>query len=118
MRIKKTFWLIAGILLSTSFLALSAGEAGKTASPPDTGAEVQSEQGQASTAEADLGEKVNINTAGIDRLTAVPGIGAKTAERIKQYREENGGFSRLEDLKKVKGIGSKNFEKIKPHITM
>jgi len=49
-------------------------------------------------------------------LVTLPGIGPKTAEKIMQYRQENGKFKDPEDLKKVRGIGEKNFEKIRPLI--
>lgn len=62
--------------------------------------------------------KVNINTASVEQLSELPGIGGKTAERIVQKREELGKFKTIEDLKQVKGIGDKKFEKLKPHITI
>ncbi|MBW1804566.1 MAG: helix-hairpin-helix domain-containing protein [Deltaproteobacteria bacterium] len=59
---------------------------------------------------------MDINKAGLDQLVTLPGIGPKTAEKIMQYRQENGKFKDPEDLKKVRGIGEKNFEKIRPLI--
>jgi competence protein ComEA len=118
MKMRRTLWLMIGTLVSTLLLMLSTGEAGKTASQTGAGAGVETQQGEVGAPKGVSGERVNINTAGIDQLTALPGIGARTAERIKQYREENGGFKNLEDLKKVKGIGERNFERIKPHITI
>ena len=61
---------------------------------------------------------VNINTATADQLDALPGIGAKMAARIVDYRQKNGGFKKLEDLMNVQGIGEKNFLKLKPLITL
>ncbi len=61
---------------------------------------------------------VNINTATVDQLDALPGIGAKLAARIVDYRQKNGGFKKLEDLMNVQGIGEKNFLKLKPLITL
>lgn len=49
--------------------------------------------------------KVNLNTAGIDALTALPGIGPVLAERIVVHRETHGPFATLEALKEVPGIG-------------
>lgn len=60
--------------------------------------------------------KVNINTAQVAELEALPGIGQSKAEAIVKYREENGNFKTAEDLKKVKGIGDKMFEKISAEI--
>lgn len=59
---------------------------------------------------------VNPSTASVTELMQLPGIGAKTAERIVAYRKENGPFKRLEDLMNVKGIGEKSFAKLRPHL--
>ncbi len=61
---------------------------------------------------------VNINTATAEQLDTLPGIGAKLAARIVDYRQKNGGFKKLEDLMNVQGIGEKNFLKLKPLITL
>ncbi len=63
-------------------------------------------------------EKVNINTATLQELMALPGIGKKTAEKIIRYRDENGPFQSPDDLKKVKGIGEKTFRKLADLITL
>lgn len=59
------------------------------------------------------GEKVNINTAGKNELMKLPGIGEKTADKIIDFRKQNGKFRREEDIMDVKGIGIKKFEKIR-----
>ena len=61
---------------------------------------------------------VNINTATVEQLDALPGVGAKLASRIVDYRQKNGGFKKVEDLMNVQGIGEKNFLKLKPLITL
>jgi competence protein ComEA len=65
-----------------------------------------------------VGAVVNINTATTEQLASLPGIGAKTAERILEYRQKNGAFKKIEDLMNVKGIGEKSFLKLKPRITV
>ena len=65
--------------------------------------------------EADDG-KININTADINKLKEIPGIGDVKANSIIMYRESNGNFKSIEDLKNVDGIGEKTFEKIKNNI--
>jgi len=60
--------------------------------------------------------KVNINTATEAELTTLSGIGPSKATAIIAYREENGGFQTIEDLKNVSGIGDKTFEKLKDAI--
>lgn len=57
--------------------------------------------------------KININTAAQTELEELPGIGTSTAYRIIQYRQENGKFSSIEDIKNVSGIGEAKFNQIK-----
>ncbi len=61
--------------------------------------------------------KVNINTATVAQLDTLPGIGVTYAQRIIDYRNSNGGFKSVDELKNVKGIGDKTFEKFKDQIT-
>ena len=61
---------------------------------------------------------VNLNTATVSQIATLPGIGDKTAERIIEYREKNGGFKKVEELMNVKGIGEKSFLKLKALITV
>jgi competence ComEA-like helix-hairpin-helix protein len=63
-------------------------------------------------------EKVNINTAGVDELVALPGIGKAYAERIVEYRQKNGPFKKVEDVLNVRGIGEKTFERIRDRLTI
>ncbi len=62
-------------------------------------------------------KKININAASVKELQKLPQIGAVVAQRIVDYREKNGKFSKIEEIMKVKGIGEKMFLKIKPLIT-
>ena len=61
---------------------------------------------------------ININTAPVWLLTALPGIGEATAEAIVEYRSQEGSFDSVDDLKKVKGIGDSTFEKLQDKITV
>jgi len=61
---------------------------------------------------------VNLNTASATDLEGLPGIGAKTAARIIEYRQKNGPFKKVEELMNVRGVGEKNFLKLKPQITV
>lgn len=64
----------------------------------------------------DEAKKININTATIEELDSLPGIGEATANKILSYRDENGGFNSIEDLKNVNGIGDKKYEELKEFI--
>ena len=63
-------------------------------------------------------EKVNINTASLDELMTLTGIGESKAKAIIAHREENGLFNSIEDIKNVSGIGDALFESIKDNITI
>lgn len=61
---------------------------------------------------------ISINTATKEELLTLNGIGESKAESIIEYREENGNFKTIEDIKNVSGIGDALFEKIKDNITV
>ena len=63
-------------------------------------------------------EKININNADIKQLQTLPSIGESTAQKIIEYRNENGKFNSIEEIKNVKGIGDSKFEKIKEYISV
>lgn len=62
--------------------------------------------------------KINLNKADEATLTTLSGIGTSKAQSIIAYRQENGNFQSIEDLKKVTGIGDKTFEKLKDSISV
>ncbi|MBI4788516.1 MAG: helix-hairpin-helix domain-containing protein [Chloroflexi bacterium] len=82
------------------------GEATMPASAP-----IKSER-QPTPTKTPLG-KLNLNTATVAELDVLPGIGPAIAQRIVDYRAENGAFKKVEDLKKVRGIGDALFDQIK-----
>ena len=61
---------------------------------------------------------VNINTASIDALEKLPGLGPNLAERIVEHRNKYGRFRRIEHLIAVRGISRRRFEELRPFITV
>ena len=64
------------------------------------------------------GERINLNTASASDLERLPGVGPATAAHIIDFRTQNGGFHKIEDLTGVKGIGEKKLAKIAPFVTL
>lgn len=62
--------------------------------------------------------RININTADSSLLQEIPGVGPTTAQKIIDYRESNGKYKSIEDIKNVSGIGDKTFENLKDYITV
>lgn len=62
--------------------------------------------------------KVNINTATVEQLTTLPGVGPKLAARIVEYRHKSGTFRSPQELMNVKGVGEKNFAKIEAWLSV
>lgn len=79
-----------------------------TASKPYTADEI---------AQMEIDVPVNINTADIEELKAIPGMNEKLALSVLAYREEHGGFSENRDLLHVKGIGEETYREIEAYIT-
>lgn len=66
----------------------------------------------------DKNNLININTASIQELDNLPGVGQSTANKIVNYREENGKFNSIEDIKNVNGIGEKKYDELKNLISI
>jgi competence protein ComEA len=64
------------------------------------------------------GQPVSLNSATVEQLDELEGIGPATAEKILEYRQQHGGFGSVEDLKQVSGIGPKRFEALKEKVRM
>lgn len=79
---------------------------------------VQASSGDRAPAKAAIVATVNINTASVNDLDALPGIGSKTAALIVEYRQKNGPFKKIEELMNVRGVGEKSFLKLKPQLTV
>jgi competence protein ComEA len=69
------------------------------------------------SAESEPAGVVNINSATADQLQLLPRVGPKLAQRILDFREENGEFQKVDELIAVKGIGETSFEKLRPYVS-
>lgn len=73
---------------------------------------------EAVTTTQQMNGKHNINTATMEELIQIPGIGPKTAGKIIEYRTLHGNFKELNELLEVKGIGNKKLDMIKEYVTL
>jgi comEA protein len=73
---------------------------------------------QSQAAQKTSEKKININTASLTELQELPRIGERVAQRIIDFRKENGNFKKIEEIMKVQGIGEKVFNQIKDRITV
>jgi competence protein ComEA len=99
------------------FLSLATA-AFLTAAYPQAAAAAQGNASTRSGAKPAGTGVVNINSASTTDLATLPGIGAKTAARIVEYRQKNGPFKKIEELMNIRGVGEKNFLKLKEQITV
>ena len=94
-------------------ILLAAGAFAQTATPRTKPA-ASAEKGAADKAAA----PINLNTATVADLERLPGIGAKVAARIVDYRTKKGPFKKTEELMNVQGIGEKSFLKLRAQLTV
>jgi len=105
------FLLTAGIFFTAGFCA--GRRSGETTIQVNSAVLAQ-QDGEDGTSAG----KVNLNTAGVDELRSLDGIGTALAERIVSYRTENGPFGDVEELTNVKGIGEETLKQLRDQITV
>ena len=119
---------IGGAVNNPGFYPLKAGDSiaaliqaagGTTTSADLSGLKLYiSEVGEVSEVGEEEAQKINLNRAEVWLLEALPGIGETLAQRIVDYRRQNGAFQNINELIKVEGIGTATYEQIKDLITV
>jgi competence protein ComEA len=84
----------------------------------EEGGEILANNPETTADNEEKGQKININTADETKLQEINGIGVKKAQEIIHYREANGSFKSVKELKNVSGIGEKTVEKLKDSVTV
>ena len=106
--------------LSRGPASIAASDSHPTARPimPMTAPGTPPRTASRTASKAAFNAKVDLNRAEASELTRVPGIGAKTAQAIVEYRRTHGPYRDFRDLLRIKGIGEKKLEKLKPNLIL
>ena len=116
--------LVIGIIGGTGFLLIKNSDSNKEPvkiiQPKKAGSQTNSKvKGeQIDFGQAGMTEKININTAALADLDKLKGIGPATAQKIIDWRTQNGTFKKIEDIMNVPGIGESKFQTIKDNISI
>lgn len=117
---KKSLWILVGITAAFACVLLGfflGRNTGHNYIPTNNSkSPVTSEKSDNTQDTPNSDGKININTADKRQLMLLDGIGETTAQKIIDYRTENGNYKTIEDLMNVNGIGQKKFEQIKDKI--
>ena len=101
--VRMASWFVISLMMVTAFFGPMSNAMAQVARATDSAVTMK---------------PISINKATAEELQNVRGIGPALAERIISYREANGGFKSLDQLREVRGIGDSKFEKLKNQITL
>ena len=112
---KTVVFLVVLILVGTGFWGVRRFAPAVFLGKPDLIAGPNQER-QQNQVTPDKPALLNINTASAEELQTLPNIGTRMAQRIIDYRSQNGNFTSVDALQNVKGIGAKTLEKLRPFV--
>lgn len=110
--------LAAVLIIVCVFAALKPSEQGIRTERSAKNSEIMTGGDEEASDELLPGDKLNVNTADLDELCLLPGIGETLGQRIIDYREANGEFAFLDELAEIDGIGEKTLEDIEMYIVL
>lgn len=111
----RSLYRLATLLGSLSLLPALAAHAQSAPPAPAHGPAPEARRPGAAPAVEGV---INLNTATIEELTRLPGVGPARAQAILELRAKLNGFKKLDDLMRVKGIGRKTFRKLEPMLRL
>jgi len=108
----------AGLLLVSLLLAPALSASAQAAKGPRSNAPAAASSASPVPAPASVSGVINLNTASLEELTRLPGVGPSRAKAIVELRTKMNGFKSTEDLMRVRGIGRKTFRKLEPMLRL